>query len=305
MRHGYFSRSWNIFKTSWSVLRQDRELLWLAVMNLLVGLGILLLAGLVFLVAGLLSTVSSADSSWWESPPTAVFVLVGIVGLVALAISNSFFHGAIVHGSLERISGGDPTVQSALAGARSRLRQLVLWGITALCISWLIAILERLLERIRFVGWILGSLLNLAWGVLRFLVMPIVIVEGLGPFASLKRSRELLRGTWGENLIGQFGLGIIGFLMMLPGIIVLAILVAPGILVLSVVGIVLGIIWITGVGLFISALNSVYQSVLYHYAVRGEVPSGYTGMDVGSAFAPKKSGGGFGGFGSSGSTTGF
>jgi len=286
------------------VLKQDRELLWLAVMNLLVGLGVLLVAGLVFLVAGLLSSVSSADNSWWETPPAVVLVLLGIVGMVGLAISNAFFHGAIVHGALERISGGDPTVQSALAGARSRLRPLVLWGITALCISWLIAILERLLERIRFVGWILGSLLELAWSVMRFLVIPIVVAEGLGPFASLKRSKELLKDTWGENLIGQFGLGIVGFLMMLPGIIVLVVLVAPGIVVLSAIGIILGVVWIAGVGLFISALNSVYQSVLYHYAVRGEVPSGFTGMDVGSAFAPKKSGG-FGGFGTSGSTTGF
>jgi hypothetical protein len=36
-----------------------------------------------------------------------------------------------------------------------------------------------------------------------FLAIPIVVLEGRGPFASLKRSGVLLRATWGENVAAQ------------------------------------------------------------------------------------------------------
>lgn len=317
MRQGYFSRSWSIFKTSWGVLKQDRELLWLAAMSFGVALVLLLLAGAVVLVAGLLTAAGtsvdgSADNSWWENPHAAVYVLLVLVVLPCLAIANAFFHGAIVHGALERLGGGDPTVQSALRGARSRLKQLALWGLFALTVSWLISILQAALERIRFVGWILSSLLELAWNVMKFLVIPIVVVEGLGPFASLRRSKEMLRETWGENLIGQFGMGIVGLLFALPGIILVVLVSMTGFAPVIIFGVAVAVIYMVGVGLFLSALNSVYQSVLYNYAVKGETPAGFSGNDVAKAFAPKRNrggfgggGGGFGGFGSTGSTTGF
>ncbi len=304
MRPGYFGRSWSMFKTSWTVLKQDRELLWLAVMNFLVSLAAVLVAGLFVLVVGILSSIGSSDDSWFGNPHVVVFFVAGLFVAVAIAIANAFFHGAIVYGTFERLSGGDPTVKSAMAGARSKMRLLVLWGLTALCISWLINLIQHLLERIRFVGWILGSLVEMAWNVLKFLVIPIVIVEGLGPFASLKRSRELLRSTWGDNLIGQLGLGLIGFLLVIPGALFILLFVLTGFVPLIVLGAVVGGIYILGVILFVSALNSVFQSVLYHYAVRGQVPSGFDSHDVSAAFAPRK-GSGFGGFGTTGSTTGF
>ena len=288
MRPGYLSRSWAMFKTSWHVLRQDRELLWLTVINLAVGFAFALAAGAIVLVAGILTPASSiADDSWWEVPPTAILVLAGLLFIVGVTLANTFFHGAIVHGALERLSGGDPTVSSALAGARSRFGKLMLWGLTALTIGLVLSFIQHALERIRFVGWILSSLVDLAWAVFKFLVLPIIIVENQGPFASLNRSKDLLKSTWGDNLLINISLNFVGVLLAIPGVIVIVLAAATGFVPVIVVGAILGGLYLVAAMLFVSALNSVLQSVLYHYAVKGEVPTGFDGQDLSAAFTPK------------------
>ena len=292
-RPGYFRRSWAMFKTSWHVLRQDRELLWLTVINLAVGLAFVLVAGVIVLVAGIISSAGGlAGDSWWEAPHPVILVLVILLAAVGIFLSNTFFHGAIVHGALERLSGGDPTVRSAVAGARSRFGKLMLWGLVSLTIGVILSIIQKLLERIPSVGWFLVFLVDLAWAVMKFLVLPIVIVENRGPFASLKRSKDLLKSTWGENLIANVSLWVMGFLLGIIGFIgalpFLAIGRSLDFVPLMVVGGVLFVLYQVAVSLFMSALNSVWQSVLYHYAVKGEVPAGFEGQDLSEAFAPRK-----------------
>lgn len=294
MRYGSFSKSWGIFKTSWGVLKRDRELLWLAAASLGATVLVLLLAGLVLLVAGVLASDGTADSSWWEMPPVALLVLLGLVVSAGLSVSNAFFHGAIVHGTMERIAGGDPTVRSALSGARRRLGKIVMWGLVAITISWAITLIQAVLEKIRFVGWILSSLIDMAWEVMKFLVMPIIIAENLGPFDSLRRSKEMLKETWGANLVGQAGMGVVAMLLSLPAILVIVLAGAAGLLAVTVLGIAVAVVYLAAVGVLLSALNSVYQTVLYSYAMTGETPDGFTDSDVQTAFGPRKERSGFG-----------
>src|SRR3569623_330584 len=48
---------------------------------------------------------------------------------------------------------------------------------------------------------------GLAWTVATFLVVPVLASQAVGPVDAVKRSVELLKRTWGENLIGTVGLG--------------------------------------------------------------------------------------------------
>ena len=281
-----------MFKTSWCVLRQDRELLWLTVINLVVCLAfIFVVFTVVFVAAVLVSASGLVDDSWWEDPHPFNLFLATLLAVVGIVLSNTFFHGAIVHGALERLSGGDPTVRSALAGARSRFGKLMLWGLTALTIGAVLRLIQSFLARIPFAGWFLNLFIDIAWAVLGFLAIPIVIMENQGPFASLKRSKDLLKSTWGENVIVQFGLGVVGWMLgvlgTIVGVLFIAFLAAIGPTPVVVVGAVLLFLYLVGIMLFISALNSVLQSVLYHYAVKGEVPAGFDGQDLSTAFAPK------------------
>ena len=281
---GRWGRSVQLVKTSWGVLRQDPELLWLTVLGVVFAIVGLLIGGLIALVGGM---AASGPDEWW-APNGVVLFTASFVGILLAGISNVFFHGALVHGALDRLSGGDPTVRSAIAGASGRLRLLVGWAIVSVIFAM---IMQAIRERGGFIAGLFTWIAEAAWEVISFLVLPIIIVERKGPFASLKKSTQLLKDTWGENLIGQFGIGIVEFVALLPGIAVGGLIVwagaSAGIAPLIWLGIVVGGLWIFGVLLFFSALKSVYQSVLYRYATENEVAKGFETLGIEQAFVSK------------------
>ena len=105
------------------------------------------------------------------------------------------------------------------------------------------------------VGQFVAGLLGLAWALASFLVIPVLVVENKGPFAALtESSRLLLRKTWGDQLVGNFGFGLLGFLLSLPALVLLGVgvmaLGAGHSVPLGVACIALGIIGLIGVCLF-------------------------------------------------------
>jgi Family of unknown function (DUF6159) len=72
------------------------------------------------------------------------------------------------------------------------------------------------------VGRIAASLLGVGWNIATYLVVPILVVENVGPVEAIQRSTRLLKQTWGEQIIGNLGLGavfgLLTFGVMLVGI---------------------------------------------------------------------------------------
>ena len=48
-------------------------------------------------------------------------------------------------------------------------------------------------------GRIARGIFDMAWGVITFLIVPVVMFDDLGPVAGLKRSGQLLRTSWGKT----------------------------------------------------------------------------------------------------------
>ena len=120
-----------------------------------------------------------------------------------------------------------------------------------------------------------------------FLVVPILVLEDLGVGDALKRSKDLFKKTWGENVIGQGGLGIVGFLAMIPGVLLVAIGAAMGTAGLIVLGAV-GVAWIIASAVIVSALSGIYRTALYRFAVDGVEPPAFAGADLQNAFGPRR-----------------
>ena len=290
---GRFRRTMDTAKASWAVLQHDRELAVLPILGALASLAVVLGIGLPIW----LSTDGIDDGGSSGSEP--MLWIGGIIILLAITVITVFFNAAVVSGARERFSGGDPTISSAIKGAFSRLHVIVPWAILALTVGMIIRLIQ---SSDNIVARILGSLLNMAWGVLTFLVVPILVVEQTGPFQSLSRSGELLRHTWGENLIAQVGFGIIGFVAAIPGIIIIAIGASAG-SVGAIVGVTIGFAWIALVSVVISTLTAIFQMALYIYATTGQVPMGFEQSGLNDTFNERSQGplmrgfGGGGGFG--------
>lgn len=273
--------SWNLAVTSWEVLRRDRELLWLPVLSFVSWVVVaLVLLGPLFLGA---RTENALGETEFELGP--IEWALAVVAYVALAYVTIYFRAAILHAADERLRGGNPTVGSALRGASARAGRLLPWAILTATVS---AVLRAIEERAGFVGQIVASLVGLAWTLVTFLVLPVLVLEDIGVFGAVKRSAELFKRTWGENVTGQLGFGLLGFLAVLPGLAVAGLLVLTGVAVLAVVGIGLAVAWIAAVAVVVSALGAIFQMALYHFAVDGKVPSAFEGAGLEQAFEPRR-----------------
>ena len=87
-------------------------------------------------------------------------------------------------------------------------------------------------------------------------------------------------------MIGQGGLGLIGFVAMLPAVLLVVAGAALGTAGLIVFGAV-AVVWAVVVTVVLSALSGIYRTALYRYATTGEVPGDFAGIDFQSQFRPR------------------
>jgi hypothetical protein len=285
--------SWEMAKRSWAVLRSDKSLAWFPVLSVLASLAVFgVFAGLVALTG-----VDSSGANDSLKPMGYVFI---VLAYIALAFVQTYFLAALVAGADARLQGRHSSVSTALEIANSRLHRLLPWALVTATVT---IILQAIEERFGFVGRLVVGLVGLAWNLVTFLTVPILVLEDLGVGAALKRSKDLFKKTWGENVAGQAGLGIVGFLAMLPGVLIVAIGAGLGTAGLVVFG-TIGVVWILVTATVIAALSGIYRTALYHYASTGQVPGEFAGVDFKDAFQPRRTnggtsggfGGGFGGF---------
>lgn len=266
-------------KASWRVLQSDKELMAIPVMSFFATLAVTALSGgAIYVTLAHPKVVEPGDSGLAATPLTYV---VGAVAYLLITFVVTFFAAALVAGARERLLGGNPTLGSALSVAASRLGPIFLWSLLAGTVG---LILNTIQDRAGFLGQIAVRAIGMAWQIVTWLAVPVIIVEGTGPITSLKRSAHLFRQTWGENLIGQVGFGLIGVVAMLPGLMI-AVLVA---LAVPVAGIVLGVAWIAVVSIVTATLSGIFRTALYHFAVGDPVPPEFGHDELTAAFQTRK-----------------
>jgi hypothetical protein len=121
----------------------------------------------------------------------------------------------------------------------------------------------------------IASLLGAAWNVLTFLVVPVLAVEGLGPIEAIKRSWELLKRSWGEQISGKLSIGLIFFLIGLGGgLFLVGAGIGLSILIDNIIpAILFGILlvfFIMTLSLLNSTLSSIFSAAVYAYAAEGQ-----------------------------------
>jgi hypothetical protein len=117
------------------------------------------------------------------------------------------------------------------------------------------------------------------------------VSQNVGPVEAVKNSATLLKKTWGENVIGNVGMGLV-FFIYYCGVIGLGIALvvgasqtgSPALIVLVVAAVVIALV---ALALVHSALQGVYSAALYRYATAGNVGEAFSGTLLSNAFKPK------------------
>ena len=270
--------SWELGKISWSVLKSDRSLVWFPVLSAIAALVVIGIFG------GLVAVSGIEDTGNEVSLQGIGYVLLG-VAYIALAFVSTYFLAALVHGANERLQGREVTVGGSLAAANAKLHRILPWALVQGTVSIIIAFIE---ERFGVVGTIIARFIGAAWAIVTFLTVPVIMLEDVGPIDALKRSGTLLKQTWGENIVAQAGFGLLAFVVMLPGLLLVGAGVATGSLAAAVGLGIVGFVWIAIVSVVISAMSGIYRTALYRFAVDGTAPAVFAGADLGHAYGPKK-----------------
>ncbi|MDB5312607.1 MAG: hypothetical protein JWO38_6809 [Gemmataceae bacterium] len=196
-----------------------------------------------------------------------------------------FCNSALLSCTFLRFNGETPTVADGFRLAVARLPQILAWALVSATVGVLLKVAEQAHEK---VGELIAGLLGAAWSVMTFFVVPVLVVEKVGPVDAVKRSISLIRKTWGEALVGRAGIGFVLFLLAIPlillflgGVFLIASGMAPVGIALLIVGGVLTLLYMA----VSSALHTILLAALYQYAADNRVPEGFDRQVFAGTFA--------------------
>jgi hypothetical protein len=280
-----FNNSIALAKASWRVLRDDKQL---AVLPLLSSVATILVI-LTFLVPIALVSHDGSSGGGWTAKP--VDWVLGFVGYFAVTYVVVFFNAALVWAADRRLQGQTVTLGEAIHAAKDRAHVLLPWVLVSASVSLVLRAIE---QRGGMIAQIVASIAGLAWSLVTFLVLPILVIEGIGVGDAVRRSTDLFKRTWGENMIANAGIGLIAFVAVFAGALPLFLFLAMG-GPIAIFGVVLFVAWVVAVSLVSATLTGILQVALYRFATQGSVP-GFTADELNGAFRPRRNRGSTFGF---------
>lgn len=268
------SNSWELVKASWRVLLTDKELMVFPLVAFLASIVVLITFAVPTVLAGVL------DSALTNGELSIFSYIVAFLFYAVMYFVTIFSNSALVGAAMIRLEGGDPTVSDGFRIAFSKLSTIFGYAVIAATVG---IVLRLISERSGTIGRIVVSLIGFVWNVATFLVVPVLVVEKVGPLEAVKRSAGLLKETWGEQIVGNLSVGFIfgltSFLVILAGVPLVIVAVVSGSVALIVTAVAVVVLLLMGISLVSSTLSGIYTAAVYRYATTGDT-GGYFDADM-------------------------
>ena len=279
------ARGWRLGMTAFGILRTDKKLI---VFPLLSGLA-LIVVSVSFLLPLVLSErvqnlfADNAQNVNNNAQNVLVYVILFAFYFVSYFVII-FFNSALVACALMRFNGEEPTLGDGFRAALSRLPQILVWSLVSATVGMILRIIEDRSEKI---GQFVAGLLGMAWNAVTYFVVPVLVVEKVGPFKAIQRSCAVLKKTWGESLASNFGVGLIMFglflLAMVPLFLGALLAGVPG----AIVGGTITLALVLILALVSSAVHTIIIAALYQYAAQDRTPPQFGADTLRGAFTAK------------------
>jgi len=270
---GKFSRGLDVVDGSLDVFRANPRLAVLPLCSLLlVGSGFAIAAG-VALHYGLVASIFTNDLITYA----AIFV-----GLALTSSLGAFFNVAVAHCAFQYFDGGTPTVHDGLRAAWRSRRGVAIWALTSATLGTILYILD---DKFGFLGSAARLVFDLAWGLLTFFVVPVIVVEDTADLRTiLRESGSAFKETWGESVSASLGVSLVVLPVALVGIVLLggAYLGLHGIVAWIVEG--LGLLCVVAAIITAQVLGIVARTALYEYATEDRRVGPFADRNPASAF---------------------
>ncbi len=275
--------TWQITKLSWKVLQLDRELIFFPVMGVLGAALVGAVAAGAFGATGAFDRLGGGEAEF-----DVVDVIIALLAYFGGLYMVIFFNSALVAAARERLEGGDPNVKSGIRAVRGMWLAILGWTIITGTVGLILQALQSAARDnsqgvMRIVAIILVSLLQTAWAYITFFVIPVLVVERVGPISAIRRSGSLLRQTWGEQLTASFSF----FIIYLLTIIIVAIPVVLLAFVAPVAAIIVGVV-LGGIALAsVAAMEGIFKAALYEWVAAGKGSEWFDSQFLADAYLPR------------------
>jgi len=285
---GVWARSWSITRTSFSLIGKDKEMLWFPILS---GVFSLLFSAALIVPTFVLKIAQQAGGDRLVVGPLQWIVL--FITYFGLSFIATFFNVCVVHTTRVRLSGGDATFLDSIKFAFSRVHLILGWSLLSATVGIFLRVLDGMAERAGVIGRIflsiLRSMLALAWSIMTVFVVPAMVYKDLGPFDAIRDSLDTLKRTWGESLVRYYGLGLASFLCALPCILLIVAggAVASAVPAAGIALIALGVLALLSVIILFGVANTVFNTVLYHWATNGAAAEGFDAGVLSGAFTQR------------------
>ena len=260
-----FKTAVTLIKHSVGVMRSHPRLALFPVLSGVFGLGFLALV--MTPMFGVLS-LEAGDT-------TTVVVGVAVIGALYLgtAFITSFFTAALVHQTRAVLAGEEPDLRKGIDGAWAVKGPLFVWALISATVG---IVLDAISESDSMVGQILAAIFGVAWTLMTFFVIPVIVFEKPSIREMFERSAGLFRDTFGETPISLAGVSLLGLIAALPALV-------PGAYLLFVaeqplLGIPLFVVGVLIVQLLSSTLRGIVKTSLYFYATEEQRPDEFDGI---------------------------
>lgn len=294
---GSWSESRTVTRQCFSVVKENPYMLLFPVVAAVVGLVVVFVvagAGLAILGVNQIAEQTAAVADGGDVSTSAI-----VVGIVVLVLAGylatlvaQICMGGLVKAADEELQGRDSSFGAGLSAALGRLGPLLGWAAIQTLVGWFLSAIQGNGSSdnvvVTIVRTLLASLAAMAWSLITFFVLPLIILRGKGPVAAIKESVSMLRATWGKQLAGGLRIGGIIFLIaVLPGIVMLVGGVLLAIFSENVAyGIPLGAIGVVVIicaQVLVSALRAVFSVALLHYVEDGSALGPFSTGELQSA----------------------
>ena len=274
------SNSWELVKASAGVLQADKELLLFPVISAILSILVVVTFFVPAVLAGFI-TAGQGDVSAMSVGAYAFVLLFYVVQYFVIFFCNT----ALVGAAMIRLRGGDPTVADGFRIAAARAGDILGYALISATVG---LVLRAISERSGLLGRLVVGLVGLAWSLATFLVVPVLVVEDVGPIEAIRQSATYLKRTWGEQIAGNLGMGLFFGLLSLgtlaAGVALLLAAAATESAVLIIFVAVCLLMAFVAIALVSSALSGIYAAAVYRYAAEGETGGFFTPAMVKSAF---------------------
>ncbi len=297
------SRGWRITKQSFRLIGKDPEMLAFPLLgSALATAGVVAISaaaggGAYLLDPALMDKLSQQAG---EEPTMSAGMLFYIFAVSFVATASSIYANfAVLNTMRVRLDGGDATFMDSVKAANGRLGDIMKWSLVVTSVGLVLHAIESACQRLGGIGSLiargLAALMGGAWNVVSFMVVPAMVMDGVGPKEGLERSVGALKKSWGEGLTAHVSLGFVTIMAMLPffamvfmavGAIAMAgetggsMWYGGGLLCLSVV-------YILVTTLLLSVARVLFSGALYRFATTGKIGDEYDDDLVSGAFTPQ------------------